>query len=113
MMTATEILSDVEITTYPCLHYPPLSDFLTNLNKNQPGYNWQQWFLQPLTQMGVKILDDMCIVSPKSLHVLYCLPPILVMDFYTHVVAAIDIVHAMQCLDHGVICGACQVQIAQ
>lgn len=63
--------------------------------------------------MGVKTLDDMCIVSPESLHVLYRLPPILVMDFYTHVVAAIEIVHATQCLDHGITCGVCQVQIAR
>ena len=108
---ATEILSDVEITTYPCLSYPALTDFLRDLDANQPGYNWQQWFLGPLRWSGVRTLNDMWIALPESLHVLYGLPPILVMDFYTHVVAAIEMLHAAHCLEHGIICDTCRTRI--
>ena len=107
-MSPVEVLANVEIETHPgCIQYPSLWDFLKALDNDAPGHDWLKRFFQPLTRMGVSTLDDMCIVSPESLHILYGLPLIAVMDFYAHVVDAIKILHCGQNQGYFV-CDICQ-----
>lgn len=107
-MSLVEVLANVEIETHPgCIQYPSLWDFLKTLDNDAPGYDWLKRFFQPLTRMGVRTLDDMCIVSPESLHVFCGLPPIAVMDFYAHVVDAIEILHCSRNQGYFV-CDVCQ-----
>ena len=87
------ILTDVEIETDPSVSYPTLETFLAKLENEEPARRWSEIFLAPLRWMGVRTLDDMCIVSPKSLSGFFNLSPIMIMDLYVHV---IDTIIALQ-----------------
>ncbi|KAG2754553.1 hypothetical protein P692DRAFT_201861495 [Suillus brevipes Sb2] len=86
---ASSILTDVEIETDPSISYPTLEVFMAKLDDEEPGRRWSEIFLPPLRWMGVKTIDDMCIVSPKSLSGFFNLSPIMVMDLYVHIVDAV------------------------
>ncbi|KAG2056606.1 hypothetical protein BDR06DRAFT_969977 [Suillus hirtellus] len=64
---APSILTDVEIETDPSIPYPTLEVFMVKLDNEEPGQRWSEIFLPPLRWMGVRTIDDMCIVLPKSL----------------------------------------------
>jgi len=87
------ILMDVEIETDPSVSYPTLEAFMTKLENEEPTRRWSETFLARLRWMGVRTLDDMCIVSPKSLSGFFNLSPIMIMDLYVHV---IDTIIALQ-----------------
>jgi hypothetical protein len=89
----SSILIDVEIETDPSIPYPTLEAFMEQLSNDEPARQWPELFLTPLKLMGVKTLDDMCIVSPESLHIFYNLCPLMIMNFYVHV---IDTINALQ-----------------
>ncbi|KIK36229.1 hypothetical protein CY34DRAFT_94737 [Suillus luteus UH-Slu-Lm8-n1] len=89
----SSILIDFEIETDPSITYPTLEAFMGQLNNDEPARQWPELFLTPLKRMGVRTLDDiidMCIVSPKSLHIFYNLCPMMIMDFYVHVIDTIN-----------------------
>lgn len=86
---ASSILTDVEIETDPSISYPTLEVFMAKLDDEEPGRRWSEIFLRPLRWMGVRTIDDMCIVSPESLSGFFNLSPIMVMDFYVHIVDAL------------------------
>ncbi|KIK36185.1 hypothetical protein CY34DRAFT_94853 [Suillus luteus UH-Slu-Lm8-n1] len=96
-ITSSVLLIDVEIETNPSVSYPTLEDFMGQLNSDEPGRRWPELFLTPLKLMGVRMLDDMCIVSPKALHIFYQLPPMMIMDLYVHV---IDTINALSQPEH-------------
>ncbi|KAH7919122.1 hypothetical protein BV22DRAFT_1134063 [Leucogyrophana mollusca] len=87
------ILADVEIESYPFISYPSLEDFMAKLDDEEPRRCWIETFYRPLVSMGVKHLDDMEIVSPESLFVFHKLCPLMIMDFFVHVVETIDAIH--------------------
>ena len=87
------VLTNVEIETDPSVSYPTLEVFMAKLNNEEPTRRWSEIFLAPLRWMGVRTLDDMCIVSPGSLSVFFNLSPIMIMDLYVHV---IDTIIALQ-----------------
>jgi hypothetical protein len=86
LSAASSILIDVEIETDLSVSYPTLEAFLTKLENEEPVRRWSEIFLHPLKKMGVRTLDDMCIVSPESLAGFFDLSPIMIMDFYVHVI---------------------------
>jgi hypothetical protein len=86
----SSILVDVEIESDPSVSYPTLEAFMAKLENDEPGRQWQELFLTPLRLMGVRTLDDICIVSPESIFVLYGLCPVMIMDFYVHVIDTIS-----------------------
>jgi hypothetical protein len=83
------ILMDVEIETDASVSYPTLEAFMAKLENEEPTRRWSETFLAPLRWMGVRTLDDMCIVSPESLSGFFNLSPIMIMDLYVHVVNTI------------------------
>jgi len=86
----SSIIADVELQIHTCICYPSIKQFLAQLEEVEPRRFWVKKFLGPLTSMGVRTLDDMEIVSPESLVVLYRLCPLMVMDFYIHVIQGLD-----------------------
>ncbi|KIK40324.1 hypothetical protein CY34DRAFT_107812 [Suillus luteus UH-Slu-Lm8-n1] len=95
---ASSILTDVEIETDPSISYPTLEVFMAKLDDEEPGRRWSEIFLRPLRWMGVRTIDDMCIVSPESLSGFFNLSPIMVMDFYVHIVDALFALQARKSL---------------
>jgi hypothetical protein len=90
----SSIISDVEIETHLCSSYPSIEEFLINLERAEPRRQWVKKFLGPVTSMGVRTLDDMEIVSPESLTIFHKLCPLMVMDFFVHVINSLDEIHA-------------------
>jgi hypothetical protein len=90
----SSILADVELQIHTCICYPSIKEFLTQLGEMEPRRFWVKKFLGPLTSMGVRTLDNMEIVSPESLVVLHRLCPLMVMDFYIHVIKGLDESHS-------------------
>ncbi|KIK35838.1 hypothetical protein CY34DRAFT_95408 [Suillus luteus UH-Slu-Lm8-n1] len=86
LSAASSILIDVEIETDPSVSYPTLEAFMMKLEHEEPVRRWSEIFLHPLRMMGVRTLDDMCIVSPESLAGFFNLSPFMIMDFYVHVI---------------------------
>jgi len=82
----SSILINVEIESDPSVSYPTLEAFMMKLEKEEPVRGWSEIFLHLLRKMGVRTLDDMCIVSPESLAGFFNLSPIMIMDFYVHVI---------------------------
>lgn len=90
----TSILVEFEIETFtPHIPYPSLHDFLAKLDSAEPHRDWSKHFLVPLTRLGVRHLDDIELVTPECLYVLYKLPPIIVMDFFARIHEAIQTIH--------------------
>ena len=83
---------EIEIFT-PHVLYPSLHDFLEKLDSAEPHRGWSKLFLVPLTRLGVRHLDDMELVSPEYLYILYKLPPIIVMDFFSRIHDTIQTIH--------------------
>ena len=93
-LASESILVDFEIETFtPHVLYPSLHDFLAKLDSAEPHRNWLKLFLVPLTRLGVRHLDDIELVSPEYLYILYKLPPIIVMDFFSHIHDTIQTIH--------------------
>jgi hypothetical protein len=84
----------VQLETDPSISYPTLEVFMAKLDEEEPAQRWSETFLSPLIWMGVRTIDDMCIVSPESLSGFFNLSPIMVMDFFVHVVDAVSKLHA-------------------
>jgi len=94
----SSLVSDVEIKTHLCSFYPSIEEFLAKLERAEPRRQWVEKFLRPVTSMGVRTLDDMEIVSPESLTIFHKLCPLMVMDFFVHVVNGLDEIHACDLL---------------
>lgn len=94
----SSIISNVEFETHPCSSYPSIEEFLINLESVEPRRQWVKKFLRPVTAMGVRTLDDIEMVSPDSLTILYKLCPLMVMDFFVHVINSLDEIHARDLL---------------
>ena len=93
-LASESILVDFEIETFtPHVLYPSLHDFLAKLDSAEPHRNWLKLFLVPLTRLGVRHLDDIELVSPEYLYILYKLPPIIVMDFFSRIHDTIQTIH--------------------
>jgi hypothetical protein len=86
----TSILTNFELETNPNVSYPSINDFLATLDKAEPRRGWIEMFLRPLTSLGVRTLDDIEIVSPECLTVFHHLCPLMVMDFFVHVIKYLD-----------------------
>lgn len=91
---SSSILTDVQLETDLSISYPTLEVFMAKLDEEEPARRWSETFLSPLRWMGVRTIDDMCIVSPESLSGFFNLSPIMVMDFFVHVVDAVSKLHA-------------------
>ncbi|KIK82397.1 hypothetical protein PAXRUDRAFT_153818 [Paxillus rubicundulus Ve08.2h10] len=89
----SSILADIEIESYPHVTYPSLDDFLLNLETAEPARRWYSTFRRPLMSMGVRSIDDLEIVSPDSLFVFHQLCPLMIMDFYVHILDLLDVLH--------------------
>ncbi|KAI6140892.1 hypothetical protein BKA82DRAFT_30909 [Pisolithus tinctorius] len=89
----SSIFSAIEIETSPHITYPSLEEFLAELEQRELGRQWRKVFLHPLTRMGVKDLGDMEIISPESLWVFCRLCPLMVMDFYVHMLDHLADIH--------------------
>ncbi|KAG2751656.1 hypothetical protein P692DRAFT_20726750 [Suillus brevipes Sb2] len=84
------ILTNLELETDPNVSYPPINDFLAKLDKGEPRRGWIEKFLRPLTSLGVRTLDDIEIISPECLIVFHRLCPLMVMDFFVHIINYLD-----------------------
>jgi len=96
-MSSTTIITDVDLQIHACICYPSIKEFLIQLEGVEPRRLWVKKFLGPLTSMGVIMLDDMEIISPESLVVLYHLCPLMVMDFYVHVIRGLNESYSAGC----------------
>ena len=93
------ILVDYEITpSAQAASYPLLEDFLEELDLLEPHRGWTEHFLIPLRRMGVSTLDEMDLVTPESLYVFFRLPPIAIMDLFSHVDDTIQHIHWSRCV---------------
>lgn len=91
---ASILLNDLEIQTYhPDIEYPSLKTFLETLDNVELNRHWSEQFLTPLTKMGVQSLDDIYLVASESLHLFFWLPPIAIMDLYSHILETIQAIH--------------------
>ncbi|KAG1843506.1 hypothetical protein C8R48DRAFT_667610 [Suillus tomentosus] len=97
-IVASSILTNVEIEIDPSISYPTLEVFLAKLDNEEPARRWSEIFLPPLRWMGVRTIDDMCIVSPESVSGFFNLSPIMVMDLFVHVVDAVFVLQARKLL---------------
>jgi hypothetical protein len=84
------ILTNLELETDPNVSYPPINNFLAKLDKAEPQRGWIEKFLRLLNSLGVRTLDDMEIILPECLTVFHRLCPLMVMDFFVHVVSYLD-----------------------
>ncbi|KAN0091391.1 hypothetical protein V8E55_004957 [Tylopilus felleus] len=88
------LFDNFEIQTYhPYIEYPSLESFLETLDNVELNRHWSERFLLPLTRIGVGCLDDITLVTPESLHVFFGLPPIAIMDLFSHVLKTIHAIH--------------------
>lgn len=87
------ILVDEEIETFQEILYPSLEEFLEILDHREPHWDWSSQFLLPLKKMGVDTLDEIDLATPESLHILWGLPPIPVMDLFERVHDTIQSIH--------------------
>jgi hypothetical protein len=86
----SSILTNLELETDPCVSYPSINGFLAKLDKAEPRRGWTEKFLRPLTSLRVRMVDDIEIISPECLTVFHGLCPLMVMDFFVHVVSYLD-----------------------
>lgn len=94
MVSILSGFDDLETQTYhPYIEYPSLESFLESLDNVELNQHWSEHFLTPLTRMGVQSLDDITLVTPESIHVFFKLPPIAIMDLFSHVLKAIHAIH--------------------
>jgi hypothetical protein len=84
------ILTNLEVETHSNVSYPSIDDFLAKLDKAEPRRGWIEKFLHPLTSLGVRTLDDIEVISPECLTVFHRICPLMVMDFYVHIISYLD-----------------------
>ena len=88
------LLDNFEIETYhPHIEYPSTRDFLRMLDHTDPHRHWTEYFLTPLTKLGVHDLDDIGLITPECLYLCCRLPPILIMDFFARANEVIQTIH--------------------
>lgn len=103
------ILADIEITTYPCMNYPSVEDFLVGLEEKEPDYGWTKLFLVPLRRSNVHTLEHLELINPMVFHVFYKTPVIPIMDFFAHALETIERIH--RTANHSaVLCVGCRGQ---
>lgn len=87
---SSTILTNLELETDPHISYPSINDFLAELEKAEPRRGWIEKFLHPLISLGVRTVDDIEIISPECLTVFHRLCPLMVMDFFVHIISYLD-----------------------
>ncbi|KAI6154853.1 hypothetical protein BKA82DRAFT_33739 [Pisolithus tinctorius] len=98
-ISESSILANIEIKTCPHVTYLSLEEFTGLLEQKEPGRRWREVFLPPLIYLGARDLGDMEIISLESLFVFRQLCPLMIMDFYVHVIdhlADIDVKSRME-----------------
>ncbi|KAH7904436.1 hypothetical protein BJ138DRAFT_1106830 [Hygrophoropsis aurantiaca] len=70
-----------------------MKDFMTKLHNLEPARHWLDKFFDALELMDVETLDELEVISPEVLFFFCQLCPIMIMDFYVHVVQAVDEIH--------------------
>lgn len=90
-----------------CIPYPTFAQLLARLDELQPNFGWQDKFTQPLTWFfgNVRPLDSITIdcldfVLPRSLIVIFDIPPAWVLCFCEEALRALEIARAQAVKTH-------------
>jgi len=86
----SSILTNLELETDPHISYLSINDFLAKLDKAEPQCGWIEKFLHLLTSLGVRMVDDIEIISPECLTIFHWLCPLMVMDFFVHIISYLN-----------------------